>query len=115
MAIKTVQIEEKSAYIDVQEPDGSVTRYFPINRILDVIGAKELNTKHLNVIRLLMANPYIAGTDADGNKKLFRLEVENGVLYLSDDDTVPADDVATTPQFQELVAIIQNLFSDDGE
>lgn len=83
--IKEVTIEEHAAFIDIQQPDGSVKRYFPITRIYDVIGIREVLLAILNTFQDIGTIPYIWGTDASGSRKKFKLEVQNGELYLSDE------------------------------
>lgn len=111
MAERNVTIEEHSGYIDVQDETGKVIRYFPITRILDVIGAEELSVKQKAALKRLFANPYIAGTNEKGEATMYRLEVSNGSLYLSDEvsDETTAD--ATIPTFSEYLAAVSTLFS----
>lgn len=82
---REVTIEEHRSFVDIQQPDGSVKRYFPINRVVDVIGLVECLATLFNVAVDLSNTPYIWGSDSSGRSKLFKLEVQNGELWLSDE------------------------------
>ncbi len=111
MADKVVTIEEHSSYLDIQDSSGKVVRYFPINRILDVIGAEELSDAQRDVFKRLMANPYIAGTNSSGEPAMYRLEVTNGSLYLSDEIDTENGSTATTNEFTNYKNTLTKLFN----
>lgn len=111
MAEKTVTIEEHSAYVDIQDDTGKVIRYFPITRILDVIGAEELSLKQRDALKRVMSNPYIAGTNEDGEPTMYRLEVSNGSLYISDEVNVETGSTASIDAFTDYMTTVSKLFN----
>lgn len=75
-------ITEKNVILEVQKPDGSRERQFPITKIENIIGAKKIiekgSTKQISALRLLALNPYLVD-DITGD--IYRIGISEGRLY----------------------------------
>jgi hypothetical protein len=81
-------ITEVNTLIEVDKPNGDIERHFPITKIENILGLKDVNSKYTEALSLLAANSYIID---DETGETYRIGSSGGKFYFTKSDVSVLD------------------------
>lgn len=76
-----MSIVNKDTLLEIQKPDGTIERHFPITKYENIIGLKKITNTQNKALQLLAANPYVVDEETN---KVMKIGSRNGKLFVEE-------------------------------